>query len=53
MSILAGHFWKKGFVHDGYDRFLKMEWEGIPVMFFYLFVFTFFEIVLGSIRLVQ
>lgn len=53
MSILAGHIWKKGFVHDGYDRFLKMEWEGIPVMFFYLFVFTFFKIVLGSIRLVQ
>lgn len=52
VSILAGGVWQKMFVHDGYDRFLKMDWDGVPVMFFYLFVFTGSEIVVNSIRLV-
>lgn len=53
VSILAGGVWQKTVVHDGYDRFLKMDWDGVPVMFFYLFVFTLFEIVISSIRQVQ
>ena len=53
VSVLAGRVWEKMFVHDEVDRVLKMRWEGIPVMFFYLFLFTFFEIVISSIRQVQ
>jgi len=53
ISIVFGFVWKKAFVKNGEDRLLKIPWDGIPVMFFYLYVFTFFEIVVGSIRLVQ
>lgn len=53
LSILAGWCWQKMCVHDGYDRFLKMRWEGIPVMFFYMLIFVAGEIVFSSIRTVQ
>lgn len=40
LSILIGFVWQRAFVRDGVDRLIGKAWNGIPVLFFYLFVFA-------------